>query len=413
LLSHPGPLRSVGRNVWLLLANTILAHGSLAVVGLALNLYLAQVAYREDFIGLVSFVSVLAVAACAVPAGYLSNRVGPRACIIGAGVLMSASFAVIASTSNASVILAGGVASGVGQALLFVPTVPFLMDSTDPGDRLRVWSMSFAAMAVGAVLGSAGAGYMPGLLGAVAGVGFDPVLPLRLTLLVGAIVVLASVVPMLFARRGSQSASSAGSHPESQQPTDPRAVRRYIVRSSISVIFIAVGTGVVFPFFNVYFVEQLDMTVSEVGVVFALGSALMVPGTLLGPAVGRRVGVVRGIAISRAITVPLFVVSALVPSVPVGVSTYVVRSGFMSATWPLDNAFVMELVGARSRALLAGTRSASWNLGWSISSLIAGQAIVLTGYWIVFVASAAFTLAGLVYHYVAFIGEERRATTSR
>ena len=43
----------------------------------------------------------------------------------------------------------------------------------------------------------------------------------------------------------------------------------------------------------------------------------------------------------------------------------------------------------------------------AIASLLAGQAIVLTGYWVVFLASAALMIAGSLFHYAAFIGHER------
>jgi MFS family permease len=59
--------------------------------------------------------------------------------------------------------------------------------------------------------------------------------------------------------------------------------------------------------------------------------------------------------------------------------------------WPIDSTFISEILPARARASVFALRSGTWNLGWSIASLIGGAIIVHSGYKLTFVSLIVFT----------------------
>ena len=84
------------RNIWLLLGNTFFVFLGLGIFMLVFNLYLTAQGYREDFVGLFSFANTAAIGAFAIPAGAISNRFGPRACLAVASLAMGVSGVVLA-----------------------------------------------------------------------------------------------------------------------------------------------------------------------------------------------------------------------------------------------------------------------------------------------------------------------------
>jgi predicted MFS family arabinose efflux permease len=165
---------------------------------------------------------------------------------------------------------------------------------------------------------------------------------------------------------------------------------------------VAASMGFALPFVNVFFEKRLSADAVEIGFVFAIASAAMVAASIGGPYVGRRLGVIPTIVACRALTAPIILGLGFAPSIELAAGLYVARTLVTNLTWPVDNAFTMELVSPDLRATLAALRSASWNLAWAITSGLAGLMIVELGFTSIFVASAVFMVGGCVAYYLAF-----------
>ena len=395
------------RNIWLLYANTFFAFLGLGIFALVFNLYLISQGYKEDFLGLFSFVNTAAIGGFAIPAGAISNRIGPRACLAIASVTMGVAGIALAFATSPFLILACGAVYGMGNALIFVPSGPFLMDNTGEGERLQAFSINFAVMASAQMFGSLASGYLPGIFAATLALGSVGVEAYRLTLVSGALMCLVGAVPMLFARSGVRHVVAGRTAAPSPPPLSPSVARRALWQFAGSTVLIAFATGLILPFFNVFFAEVLGASVEVIGVIFAVASLLMIPSSLLGPSVARRLGTVNAISLFRLATAPFSFALAAFPSLTLGAVAFVGRASLIGVTFPLDNAFAMTLMPPRLRATQAGIRSAAWNIGWSVASLIAGQVIVGVGYWVVFLGSGLFTCAGVAAYYLAFRKHDR------
>ncbi|MBI2939730.1 MAG: MFS transporter [Chloroflexi bacterium] len=184
--------------------------------------------------------------------------------------------------------------------------------------------------------------------------------------------------------------------------TTPSVLRRELIAMAATAGLLAASTGLVVPFFNVYLHEQTGASSQAVGAVYAVGAAAMAPVSLIGPAIGARLGTVRLIALARLAAVPATLLPLLAASFSAGAAAYVLRVALVSLTQPLDSAFTLSRVPDYLRARVAAIRTLSWNAAWAVASAGAGATIVRWGYAPVFIVAAICLLGCVVVHYAAF-----------
>jgi MFS family permease len=390
---------SFSRNLWLLLAQNVAVFLGIALQALILNLYLVALGYREDFVGLVAFAQTAAIGVGAMPASWLSPRLGPRRCLIGGTALLSVSFALMAVIAEPVPLLLASALNGVSMALIFVPSAPYLMENSRQADRRAAFAANFAALSLASVVGNAIGGVLPGYVAAG-----DEIFGYRAALLVGAALTAIGVAPLLVADDRRIAEPPAPAAPDGAAAAPPAgSLRASMVAMTVSVACLAASTGLVVAFFNVYLRDEVGVSTGAIGTVFAIASLMMAPASLGAPWLARRWGSIEVIALSRLLIAPLIALLLLpVPTLWIAAFAFVVRSGLMSVGQPLDNAFVMELVGPRERARIAALRTIAWNGGWAGATALGGIAIVWFGYRSIFAAAVLLTLVSVGVHWRAF-----------
>lgn len=383
----------------MLLVSVFLVFVGIGIQTVILNLYLIEVGYRADFLGLFSFANTAAIAGAALVASPLCARFGHRRVLLGAIAVLMVSTAGLVATISPIPLIILAVVNGASLAHIFVPSAPFIMDNARPEHRARAFAGYFAAQALASTVGSILGGLLPQTFTIATGYVLGGYV---WTLLVSAVVAGLGFMPLKLADDTKEANSSASLVASSSPMDEEHQVRRDLAWMVAANGLIATSTGFAIPFLNVFFDERLHASTATIGLIFALGSGAMAVGSLVGPSMGRRIGVVPTVVVCRGVCVPLLIALGLAPDVWVGTPIYVLRTLFFTLTLPTDNAFSMELVPARSRAMLAALRSTSWNFGWSIASGLAGLMIVELGFESIFLASAALLLAGCVVYFVAF-----------
>jgi predicted MFS family arabinose efflux permease len=168
----------------------------------------------------------------------------------------------------------------------------------------------------------------------------------------------------------------------------------------------ALGAGMVIPFYNV-FLTELGASATTVGYIFALGGLSAAVIGLLAPTISRHLGSLYGVAAVRLMIIPFYLLLLAVPTIPVAAVAHVVRQTSISRAWPLDSTFIAEILPPRARTRVYGLRSASWNVGYSLASLIAGVLIVRFGYMVTFIDLIVFTSISMVL-FVFYYGRHPR-----
>ena len=390
MLSVPlGYLRrqlNFSRDVRLFLLYNLLVNIGWGVFTLIFNLYLRELSLREDDMGAFSAAQTLAMAGGAATMGFVLDRLGIwRSIVSGVSVFLIASFG-LAFAEQRSVILVLSAISGIGLAYLFTSTMPFIIAWTRRDERQNVSTLAFSVISLSTTLGSLLGGFLPRVLPG------QDVQTYRWTLVAGTGIAAIGLAPMFLmgparAGRGLPDPTAA------KEATDPHERRR--VRHDMTVFVLvgglmAVGAGMVIPFYNVY-LTNLGAGSTAVGYIYALGGLSAALIGLSAPAVSRRLGSLYGVALVRLSVIPFYLALILTPGLPLAAISHVVRQTSISMAWPIDSTFIAEVLPPRARTRVYGLRSAAWNLGYSAASLVAGLLIVNVGYNATFLDLVIFT----------------------
>jgi predicted MFS family arabinose efflux permease len=165
------------------------------------------------------------------------------------------------------------------------------------------------------------------------------------------------------------------------------------------------------PFLNVFFRLRFSASDATLGLVFA-GSALLtgVAG-IIAPWAAGRLGKVRAIVLSQALSIPLLLLMGFLPAFGASAGSFLVRTALMNMSSPLFGAYSMGIVPRDVRPLAASLLMLAWNSGWAISAWISGHVQLVAGFAPLFVVTATLYSVSIVltYSWLRRVGEMTEA----
>lgn len=374
-------IRSFNRDIRLFFVFSLLITVGFGVFGLAYNLYLIELGFREDFIGVFNAIYTLSIAAGALSIGASLRRIGTwRALTIGAIVAIVLQVA-LALANQAPVILGLSVVYGFGIAYLTTTTMPFIIDWGRASSRAQTASIAFALSAVAGTIGSLMGGYVPEIAAAIIGGDAQSPTTYRIALVMGSVLGVFGLIP-LFRMRGARKGKPR--EIARSAAVGPTTAERQQIRKDVSVYVmlggvLALGLGTVIPFYAV-FLTLNGVSSGSVGFIYAVGNLLGAVFSLMAPSLVQRFGNLRMNFTVRFMLVPVYLLLILFPATWVVVFAHLVRAVSLNMGGPLDSTFVADILPPRIQASAIGYRAASWNFCWAISSVVGGWIIVNLGY---------------------------------
>ncbi len=374
-------INSFTKDIRLFFLYAALSNICIGAFSMLYNLYLVQLRFQEDFIGIVNAVATGSLALSALLLGRLLDRFGAWWCLTyGTAFYLIASLAVTFAESPWAIVTTV-VFQGMATTFLFVPLMPFVIDHSPAAQRQTVAAIALSLTSLSATIGSLLAGWTPWALERTIGLPAPSVLSYRLALLLGIALCSFSLLPLLAMRtarlRRTQVTSTLPvlGHEAGQQPK----VRRYLVAFVVAGGVLAIGNGAVVPFLNVY-LATLGLSTRAIGIVFAAASLLGALCGLFAPIAARHLGPLRAVTVIRLVPVLFFALLLVWQTVPLAVLAILMRAISISMAWPIDSTLIADLLPSKDRANAFGFRSAAWNIGFASASFVAGQAIVRFGY---------------------------------
>mmetsp|Transcript_11830 Transcript_11830/g.35243 ORF Transcript_11830/g.35243 Transcript_11830/m.35243 type:complete len:482 (-) Transcript_11830:26-1471(-) len=181
---------------------------------------------------------------------------------------------------------------------------------------------------------------------------------------------------------------------------DPR-VRRVPYLVFCSDLTIALGSGMTVKYFPLFFKEDLHMSPAAVQAIYVAVPLAMALASVVGTALGRRIGRVHAVLLLRAVGLSSFagMLALFHMKAPkfIIVGLYVLRTAAMNATYPLEESILMDYVPKATRARWKSMESVSM-FGWCGSALVGGVLADLYGYAFTFAITIALqSTAVLVY----------------
>ena len=387
-------LRLFQRDIRLLIACTVTVWLSLGIYSVLFNLFLVRLGYDAPFVGLARAVGSLCFAGFGLVAGLLGRRFGSRnAAIAGVGGLTLA-YGLMGLAELVPVhwrspwLLVSNALGWICVGSFFVNQGPFMMLHTTEEERKHAFSVSGMMTPLmlfgGALLG----GLLPGLFGGALGLPEDASAPYGLAL--GACAVFTAAGMTLLWRTGKTQVAEA--HQDGRRAVAmPLAIIGFLALFSF---FRVTGEHALYTFLNVYFDLELGISTAHIGVLFALGQFLAVPGAIAYPSLAERWGDFRTIAfgvvgISLAL-LPLILVPHWAPAV-------LSFAGVMAGAAVVNTAvfvYSLSVVPERWRSVISGATGMANGLGIAAISMSGGIMVGTWGYRSFFGVSAAMTLLG-------------------
>jgi MFS family permease len=393
------------RDIQLFLVYNLFSNVGIGAFLLIYNLYLVESGFTESFIGVYNATSTVALAAVAMVMGPLIGRFGGWSCITYGTILFVITSALLAFLGSAVPILLVSLLAGAGTAFLITPIMPFILEWESTEHRSTAAVFAFSINSLSLTLGSFIGGWSPRLFSVLFGWEIESVLSYRAALLLALAVATLGLIPMYrmtTARiHSGEDEGTFAAMPE--LPPTRHQVRRDIAVFAGATGIFALGIGAVMPFYNVY-LNTLGARPSRIGMIFALAGVVAAVVGLVVPILARRYGELDSLLWIRLAPVPFFVLLLFFPHLFAAALAHIMRTATASMSWPLDSGIMGHVLPPRARASGFSVRSGLWNLGYAVSSLVAGVAIAAYGYAPAFAAFAFFTTVSTIL----FVGYFRR-----
>lgn len=379
--------RGLGRQFWWFVASAAVFNFGLFVFVLLYNLFLLDLGFREDFVGVVNSAMRAGSVVGTLPAALLAHRVGLKKTLL-ATIEATAAAEVLRALVGARLPLAAlAFVSGTVFAVWAVILAPLIAAAVPEERRPAAFSVFFACMFAVGIAGNWIGGELPLWVGSK-----------RAVLLGSAALAAAAVVPAWRLREFEMPAAGAQVWPRS------RFLALYLVPFALWHL----ATGTFNPFNNVYF-ARLGFAVERIGAVFSVSQVVQVVALLAAPAIIRRLGLLGGIVTMMMATSLGLGALATQPPGAAAVTAYTAYMAFQWMSEPGLNTLLMNRIDERDRS---GASALNYLVAFGAQALAAyagGVLFTRAGYGWTLAGAAALAAAAAALFRLLLRGREEPA----
>ena len=365
----------LGSQFWTFLAAAALFNLALFIFVLLYNLYLLDLGFHEDFLGVVSGAGTAGCVAGTLPAAFVARRFGLRKTLLGA-IGGAAGIAALRAVAVSQVPLTAlAFVGGLIFAAWAVVMAPTVAGTVDARRRPTAFSVFFATMfAVGIAGGSIGGHLTVWVHGK------------QNALLLAAAFGATALWPAWRLAPTPLAPEGAKIYPRSS----------FLARYLFPFALWNLATGAFNPFFNAYF-ARLQFSVERIGAIFSLSQLTQVATVLLAPLVFRKAGLVNGIVWMMAAAALGLGGLATQPAGAGAVAAYII---YMTFQWMSEPGLTTLLMNHVAESERSGAAALNYLVAFSAQALAAfaaGALVVHFGYGVMLAGSAvlAVVAAGL------------------
>jgi len=292
--------QKLSRRFWIFFTIAFFFDFGFAVYFFLFNLYLLDLHFNEQTIGLVGGALTLGSVIGTLPAGWIARKTGPRpllaVCLISAPLMgVARAFATWEWAQIALAFLAG-----LAMCIWGVSFLPMIARLTTEKNRASAFSLIFSVSIGTSALGSVICGYLPQWLRA-AGFVMQAAEVKRMILIASCAIASIAIIPLLRLQIPLPE-SEAPSQSHAQTTKQPWRISPFLQLFLPSMALWTATQAAFTPFANVYLSKNLQMSMPQIGLVFSASQLVQLCLGLLTPLVFRRLGLVNGIVATQVAT---------------------------------------------------------------------------------------------------------------
>jgi len=395
-------VKKIGKNVRALVISNVLISIGMGVFFVLFNIYLKAIGIKGMQIGIINGAMSLGTGVFAYFAGIISDEIGRKRSFLLSAVTVSFFFFLISASKTVPVFTASAFGIGMGNALFLVSDNPFILENTGDTERTYAYSFIMASLFFGEFLGDIVGGFLPGLFG-------GDVRAMKFSLLTASVLIASGIVPIFFIKETWVKREAYNALEKLVFPF--KVLIKYKEKINIVLTFvgaqvlIGLGAGCVVPFFNLYFRERFRMPVKEIGIIFSVGSVVIMLGSLLAPLFKNRFGKLKGFIIIQSLSLPFVLLLAFTRKVWVAIVSFLTRSTLMNMAVPIETQLYMESVPEEARASMSSFMQIAWNLSWTVAAPFAGFVMQRKGFTPLFLIMFVFYICGISLLYFSLRGK--------
>jgi MFS family permease len=404
-------IRQFTPNVRKLIVSSVTRAFGWGITQTLFNIYVLTLGYSNAFLGVLMSLNAFSMAIASLAAGAYVSRVGPKYSIT-VGLLTS----TIVGFSRVmfpipDVLLITAVLAGIGFALINISYTPLMSRNCTAYDRTHAFGTSQSLTILSSFISNTIAGFLPGLIAIYLGIPFGSALSLQLALLAHVFPLALSILPILVIDE------TAPPEPENDlidssfselEPVKLKDARKLALKFGIVNLLIGLGAGFVIPYLNIFFWEFYNLPLPVIGLVQGFGSLSVAAGAFLSPVLSTRIGKVKTVLFTQALSLPFLFFIATIINPLVAIASYVLRVVLMNAGGPVNAALRMELTPEEWRPNMEAVNMFAWNLPWAFSTLVTGPLYDLNLYLVPFWFTLTSYSASTVLYAAFFWNIEKR-----
>lgn len=337
-------------------------------VSILLPLHLAQLGLSNVEIGAVATATLLGSAALTLAVGFMANRIGRRALLLRASLLMVATGLGFAFLHDfwplLLVAFVGTLNPSSGDVSVFLPTeLALLPQTTSDRQRTALFARFSMTGSLIAAFGALCAG-LPALLTARTGFPLDVAIE-------GMFVLYAALgLAILFLYRGL----SPAIEPDPSQPAAPLGPSKRTVFGLAALFSLdSFGSGlVVQSLLALWLFQRFGLSVGITATIFFWSGILSAFSALLAVRIASRIGLLNTAVFTHLPANVFLILTPFMPRVELAVLLLLLRSAFSQMDVPVRNSYVMAVVTPAERPAAASVTAVPKSIASALGPLISG-----------------------------------------
>ena len=363
-----------------------------------LPIYLSDIGFSAEVIGLVTSVSSIANTVALIPFAVAADRYGRKPFVVAGFLAATPAYLLFAFTRDLNALLLASALGGVGLAggfssAVWTPAWTALLADKSHEQRTGAFAWSQGIWALALTVGSA-MSVTPFLFRIKWNIGFGASYEYAF-LLLAAFAIVSGILLLPVREVPLRRKDKGDSHRWFRLRSSSQ-----IAKFSVTAGMVGFASGLAIQLLSLWFNKMYGASDTVLGPWFGAAEATSLVVVPFIPKLTRKLGSPVTVLLTQGLSAGFSAVMVLAPTYQFAAALYIVRNFFMNIAWPIQQSYLMGTVTQEERASASAITYTVWGVGSSISPLLAGYLLSGTS----LVSISAPLVAGSMIYLAAAIG---------